>query len=401
MFDNRFGIFIHWGIYAVSGVQEQVFARMNWPREKYEALMHSFNPVKYDPEQWVLLAKEAGAKYICFTAKHHDGFCMWNTKYTDYSIMNTPYGRDVLKMLSDACGKHGMALSIYYSNPDWHHPYGYNPASSHQWKAMRNGVIDTARYREYVKNQVEELLTNYGPIYTFYWDIPPGIHDPSLNERIRSLQPDILINNRGWSEGDFSTPEREDSITDETEYKTMTEACESVGEQSWGYRKNEDFHSIRYLTGSIDRVMAKGGSYILNVGPDAEGVIPGEYADRIRRVGDWYRRMEGCLERHEADPFHYGIAGIKINPCIARKKDGKTYFHFYNGIKSSAVCMSRFPSLPKKVRLMNTGEDLPFAIEPMPAYFAGGVGIAQEYLHIRGIPVDSLASEPIVIEVTW
>ena len=157
--ENKLGMFIHWGLYSVTGIQDQVYARMDWPREKYEALIHKFNPIQYNPEEWVLLAKSAGMKYICFTAKHHDGFCMWDTKYSDYNITNTPYGKDVLKMLADACRKHGVLLSLYYSNPDWHHPYGYNPASTHQWKALKRMDVNTGIYREYIKNQITELLT--------------------------------------------------------------------------------------------------------------------------------------------------------------------------------------------------------------------------------------------------
>ena len=282
--ENKFGMFIHWGFYALTGIQEQAFARMDIPREKYEALMHEFNPTEYDPEKWVLLAKEAGMEYICFTTKHHDGFCMWDTAYTDYKITNTPYGKDTLKMLADACQKHGMLLSLYYSNPDWHHPNGYNPASTHQWKAITDNGVDTETYRKYVKDQVRELLTNYGPIYTFFWDIPPKAYDPSFNELIRELQPGIYINDRGYDAGDFSTPEREYTATGSQRFTRMTEACNSVGVQSWGYREGEDFYSLRHLTTSIDRIMAMGGSYLLNVGPDAKGVITEEYAERIRAV---------------------------------------------------------------------------------------------------------------------
>ena len=396
---NKFGMFIHWGIYAATGVQDQAFPRLRIPREEYESLMHSFNPVKYNPEEWVLLAKEAGMKYICFTTKHHDGFCMWDTKYTNYNIMNTPYGRDVLKMLADACQKHGMLLSLYYSNPDWHHPYGFNPASTHQDMAKTEN-IDTEIYREYVKNQVRELLTGYGPIYTFFWDIPPRIYDPSLNELVRELQPGILINNRGWSEGDFSTPEREYKGAPEEMYFTkMTEACNSVGEQSWGYRKNEDFYSIRHLTHAIDRLMAKGASYLLNVGPNAEGVITEEYASRIRRIGDWYNRMEGCLEEAEPDTNNYAIPA---NACIPTKKNGKTYLHFPDGIRSSSIALQYFISIPKSVRLMNTGKRLQASYDPLPEYyFAGGGGLAGKFLHITGIPIDDLENEPIVIEIEW
>ena len=395
--ENKLGMFIHWGIYALTGVHEQVFARMDLPREEYEALAKRFNPVKYDPDKWVLLAKEAGMEYICFTTKHHDGFCMWDTAYTDYKITNTPYGKDVLRMLADACARHGMKLSFYYSCPDWHHPYGYNPAASFQWKARRDNGIDPEKYLAYVKDQVRELCTNYGPVYTFFWDIPPKIVDPSFNEMIRELQPGIFINDRGYDKGDFSTPEREYKPVPGCEaFPRMTEACNSVGEESWGYRSNEDFHTIRYLTGSIDRMMARGASYLLNVGPDAEGEIPEAYADRIRRVGDWYNRMEGALVCHEEDTFNYDM---KWNIPIVTKKDGKSYFHFPDGIRSSAISMRRFPRMPKSVRLLNTGKELPFAFEPLPEYFSEGR--ANPCLHITGIPADDLASEAIVIEVTW
>jgi len=394
--ENKFGMFIHWGLYALTGVQEQAFARMNMPREEYDALMHKFDPVKYDPEAWVLLAKSAGMKYICFTTKHHDGFCMWDTKYSDYNIMNTPYGKDVLKMLADACQKHGMLLSLYYSNPDWNHPYGYNPASTHQWKAKAENGVNTEIYREYIKNQVRELLTNYGPIYTFFWDIPPRIKDPSLNELVRSLQPNIYINDRGWDLGDFSTPEREYQADGGQFFTRMTEACNSVGEQSWGFRENEDFYSIRHLTTSIDRIMSLGGSYLLNVGPDAEGVIREEYAARIRRVGDWYNRMEGCLECAEPDEFNYKVKG---NNFVATKKNGKTYLHFADGIRSSAVALEYFYNVPKSVRLMNTGEKLMANIDLLPEYASNGQ--ARPFLHITGIPVDDLSNEPIVIEIDW
>ena len=393
---NRFGMFIHWGLYSHTGVQDQVFARMDWSRERYESLIHEFNPVKYDPEKWVLLAKEAGMEYICFTAKHHDGFCMCDTKYTDYSIMNTPYGKDVLKMLSDACKKHGMRLSLYYSNPDWHHPYGYNPASTHQWKAVERADINNEIYREYVKAQVTELLTNYGEIYTFFWDIPPRVYDPSLNELVRKLQPGIYINDRGYDKGDFSTPERSYQSLEDMPFTRMTEACNSVGEQSWGYRSNEDFFSLRYLTSSIDRIMALGGSYLLNVGPDGNGEITEEYAQRIRKVGDWYGRMEGCLCAHEPDDFHYKL---RKNKAIVTKKDSKTYFHFYEGTLSSSVAIRYFPKIPRSVRLMNTGEQLRAAIDKLPEYSENGLAVP--HLHITGIPIDDLVSEPVVIEIDW
>ena len=398
--DNKLGMFIHWGIYSVSGMQEQVIARYDMDNKEYEKYASVFNPEKYNPEEWVSLAKSAGMKYICFTTKHHDGFCMWDTKYTDYNIMNTPYGKDVLKMLADECEKQDMALSVYYSCPDWHHEYGFNPYSTHQWKSVNKSNVDTSKYIEYVKNQITELMTNYGKIYSLFWDIPPKIEDKSINELVRKLQPGIYINDRGYDAGDFSTPEREYVETGNIKrFERMTEACNSVGEQSWGYRREEDYHSVRYLTMSIDKIMAMGGNYLLNVGPMPDGRIPEQSVDIIKRVGDWYNRMEGSLENTVTDEFDYATEKHK---CIVNIKNSKSYFNFYEGITSSSVALKKFPAVPKKVRLMNTGKELVFRKELLPEYFSLETGKADgEYLHISGIPIDDLQSEPIVIEIEW
>ena len=398
---NKFGMFIHWGIYSLLEYHEQVYAHKKLDRDYYESHKELFNPTEYDPEKWVKLAKEAGMKYICFTAKHHDGFCMWDTKYTDYKITNTPYGKDTLRMLANACKKEGMLLSIYYSCPDWHYEYGYNPHSTHQWMAKNKDNPDTVKLREYIKNQITELLTEYGDIYTLFWDIPPKIEDPSINELVRRLQPDILINNRGFDKGDFSTPEREFEAISGKQFERMTEACNSVGENSWGYRKGENFYSVRFLTSSICRIMAMGGSYLLNVGPDSRGVITEEYAEKIRKVGDWYKRTDGCLEGAVPDTFDYGVYN---NECFVTKKNGKSYFIFPNGIISDHVCMKNYPALPKRARLLNTGAELPFSITHLP--FLNGFNEKARIdgpilLDICKIPVDALAAEPIIVEVEW
>lgn len=397
--ENKFGMFIHWGIYSLLGLHEQALARYDIDNAEYESLVSKFNPTEYDPETWILLAKSAGMKYICFTAKHHDGFCMWDTKETSYNIMNTPYGKDVLKMLAEACQKHGMLLSIYYSNPDWHHPNGYNPNSTHQWKAKNKENADTVEYRKFVKAQVTELLTNYGRIYSFFWDIPPHIEDPSMNELVRELQPGIYINDRGWDKGDFSTPEREYEAVAMKRFTRMTEACNSVGQQSWGYRIGEDFYTKKHLCSAIDRYMSMGASYLLNVGPDARGIIPREYREKLTQIGDWYNRMNGCLESADEDIYDYQIRG---NEYVATTKNGKTYLHFHNGIISSSVAFGKYPSIPKSVRLMNNGQSLPYDEICLPELFSGQLGKPiDKSLRIHSIPADSYASEPIVIEIEW
>lgn len=398
-FDNKFGMFIHWGPYAALGLHEQALARYNIPHTEYEAMAMQFNPTEYNPEEWVLLAKKCGMKYICFTAKHHDGFCMWDTMATDYNIMNTPYGKDVLKMLADACKKHGILLSLYYSNPDWHYEYGYNPESkSHQWGAKYKNQVNTVKLREFIKAQITELLTNYGKIYTLFWDIPPCIYDPSLNELARKLQPDIYINDRGWSEGDFSTPEREYEAANNGRFTRMTEACNSVGAHSWGYRVGEDFYTKRHLCCAIDRYMSAGASYLLNVGPDKKGVITDDYCQNLLKVADWYNRMDECLECHEADDTDYGI---KNNKYIANIKNGKTYLHFYEGIMSNSVAIKNYTKVPKSVRFMNSGESLHYNIIPLPEFMDMSKQHQDTLLHIYGIDADKYSDEPIVLEIEW
>lgn len=398
--DNKFGLFVHWGIYSLGAFHEQEQWKKNIPIKEYEKYMHEFNPTEYDPEEWVLLAKNAGMKYICFTTKHHDGFCMWDTKYTDFNIMNTPYGKDVLKMLADACKKHGMLLSLYYSCPDWHHENAYNVISNHQVPSAENrATADSVRYREYVKNQVRELLTNYGEIYTFFWDIPPKIRDESINELIRSLQPHILINNRGYDEGDFSTPERE--VPRGKRFATMTEACQSVGEQSWGYRADEDYYSVRYLMSSIDRVMAMNGSYLLNVGPMANGKICEKAKQMVARIGDWYNRMEGVLENTDPDTLELQFKN-DTGKYICTWKNQKTYFHFYNGLNSSAITFKGLASVPAKARLMNSGKELRLRFDMLPVGGCDPLGHAcVPQVSIADIPVDDYPGEPLVIEVEW
>ena len=393
---NQFGLFIHWGVYSAFAWHEQALARLQIPFDEYDAQAAAFNPKGLDVEKWVLLAKNAGMKYICFTAKHHDGFCLWDTKYTDYNIVNTPYGKDVLKDLAAACKKHGVALSIYYSNPDWRHEKAYNPLSSHQWAARNNEETDLTEYRQFIKNQITELLTGYGEIYTLFWDIPPQIEDASLNELARQLQPNILINDRGWSKGDFSTPERELPLGER--FDKPTEACQSVGEQSWGYREEEDYYSVRFLLSSIDKIMAMGGSYLLNVGPKMNGEIPLQAKATIEYIGSWYNRMGGVLENNVPTKYPLKLSA----EGIVNDKDGKTYLHFFNGLHSRAVHLYEgAPCIPKKAKLLNDGRELRIRFQKLP-YRQEKTGVCEkEYISICDIPCDEFPLEPLVIELTW
>ncbi len=398
MTENRFGMFIHWGLYAIPAVHEQVLARGDWRHEDYEALAARFNPTQYRPEEWVKLAKDAGMRYLCFTAKHHDGFCLWNTRQTEYSVMNTPYGKDVLAMLAEACEKHGVALSLYYSIPDWHHPAAYNPLSSHQWKAKYPERADMTAYIDFIKAQVTELLTGYGKIHTFFWDIPPHIHDPSVNELVRALMPGILINDRGFDGGDFATPER--TVPEGDRFPSMTEACQSVGVQSWGYRADEDYFSARHLMASIDKIMAMGGSYLLNVGPTAEGLIPPESRALLSRIGRWYNRVSCGLEGTSPARRSFRLMGGE--PFSAVEKDGATYFHFRNGLNSTAVTfLDEDLPVPVRAVLCNTGDELTIRRSALPTLTDEDHVARRKVWSLAKIPVDDIPGEPVVIRVEF
>ncbi len=394
---NKLGMFIHWGIFAMTEHHEQALARADMSFDVYDEFPKSFNPKKYNPEKWVKFAKKCGMKYICFTTKHHDGFCMWDTKETDYNIMNTPFKKDALKMLADACKKHGMKLSLYYSNPDWHHENAYNEKASHQWKSRYPERADSVKYREFIKRQITELLTNYGEIYTLFWDISPEMIDKSINQLCRKLQPNILINNRGYDDGDFDTPERD--VPEGERFRKMTEACESVGEQAWGYRKNEDYMSIRYLKCSIDKVMAMGGSYLLNVGPKVDGTFPKQAINSLRAVGDWYNRMNGALEEHEKSDFEFEF--LFKNPCIVTQKNGKKYFHFYNGLRSNAVNLIKYPSVPKKAVFLNSGKEVGIRYETLPMHTNEDFIAVDPVVSFIDIPCNDYPDEPMVLEVEF
>lgn len=389
---HKFGMFVHWGIYSLTGYHEQVRWRFFTPRAEYRKLMNEFNPVKYDPDEWVRLAKDAGMEYICFTTKHHDGFCMFDTKYTDFNIMNTPYHRDVLKELSEACARGGLALSLYYSNPDWDYKYGYNSRSSHQMPE-KGDAEDIEKLKEFQKNQIRELLTNYGKIYTFFWDIPTNISDPSMNEFIRSLQPDILIDDRGWGDkGDFSTPER--FVPDGHKFERMTEACQSVGEQSWGYCADEDYFTNRYLTASIDKIRAMDGSYLLNVGPMPDGRIPERSAEIVRRIGKWYNSVK---EAFDAEPYL-----LENRALVCTKRGSTLYVHIPDGLNARGLTLKPIDVLPKSVTLLNDGRSLKYSITTRPedkGWSAPDNILRRQTLHIFDIPADEFADETMVLRI--
>lgn len=402
--DKKFGLFVHWGLYAIPAWQEQHQWRGRVPRKEYQKLAAQFNPVRYDPDQWLDMAEEAGMEYVCFTTKHHDGFSLWDTAQSEYKVTNSPYGKDVLGMLADACHRRDFPLSLYYSVADWHHPNYPNQGRSHELDGPQPGdKPDMDVYLEFLTAQVRELCTGYGDIKGLWWDMNvTGLVDRTINDAIRSMLPNAVINNRGFDEGDFGTPERDmDATVDQVqEFSRLTEACQSVGRESWGYREDEDYYSDRHLMASIDKVLAKGGNYLLNSGPKADGTIPDESIEILRRVGRWYRAVREAFD--DAEP----ASAMTDNRDVSLTRRGDTlYVHLHEPPNASRVVLRPLGVLPRRATLLNTGQELQTSLDALPTEIMGQGGILRdgnrEFLRVLGLPANELSGEVMVIKLEF
>jgi alpha-L-fucosidase len=320
--DARFGMFIHWGLYALPARHEWVKNAERMTNEQYQKYFDMFNPDMWDPHQWAKMAKAAGMKYVVLTAKHHEGFCLFDSKFTDYKATNTPYGKDLIKEYVDAFRAEGLKVGFYYSLIDWHHP-DYTIDRYHPQRQLSDSAYtrlnkgrDMNKYREYIKNQVRELLTNYGEISIIWFDFSfPGKngkgHDDWDSENLlkmaRSLQPGIIVDDRldlenvegGW---DFTTPEQvKVSKWPEINGKRVPwETCQTFS-GSWGYYRDEyTWKSPAQLLELLIESVSKGGNLLLNVGPTARGVFDSRAQDRLSAMGEWMkfnnRSIYNCTE---------------------------------------------------------------------------------------------------------
>lgn len=317
--EARFGMFIHWGLYAIPagewqgrvipGAGEWIMNSARIRPADYEPLRNSFNPTELDPKRWVQIAKDAGMSYIVITSKHHDGFCLWDTKETDWDVMSTPYGRDILKQLAEACREAGIRLCFYHSIMDWTHP-DYLPRRA--WDERPSDDADFDRYRAYMTRQLAELLSGeYGDIGVLWFDgewESTWTHEfgVDLDDHVRALKPDLIVNNRvdvgregmaghtraGAYRGDFGTPEQEIPATglrsaDGTPLDWET--CMTMN-GSWGFHRHDgNWKSAETLVRMLCDIASKGGNFLLNVGPTAAGEIPPESVERLEAIGRWMR----------------------------------------------------------------------------------------------------------------
>jgi alpha-L-fucosidase len=333
--DARFGMFIHWGVYAVpagefNGIRsrrggEWIMEWANIPRATYETLLPQFNPVKFDAAEWVRIAKDAGMKYLVITAKHHDGFSMYDSKVSPYDIVDsTPYKKDPMKDLAAECKKQGLKFCFYYSILDWHHPTAYveaqgkDPMAGNRLTKLNPGGKE--EYVMYMKEQLRELVTGYDPAVLWFdgewqdwWTQDDG---KDLYAYVRSLKPDIIINNRvGKSRkgmegvnksgeeavGDFGTPEQR--IPAGGLPGVDWESCMTLN-GTWGYKSYDDqWKSTETLVRNLIDIASKGGNYLLNVGPTASGEIPPESIERLIGMGQWMKAYGASIYRTKASPF--------------------------------------------------------------------------------------------------
>ena len=309
--DARFGMFIHWGLYAQAARHEWVKKNERISDEDYEKYFEIFNPDLFDPSEWAKKAKAAGMKYAVITTKHHEGFNMFASEYTDYTVMNTPYGKDIIKQWVDAFRAEGLGIGFYYSLIDWHHPdytidrvHPQSATTKEEYDELNKGR-DMNVYRKYLKNQVREILTNYGKIdilwldYSFPGEFGKGRDDwgsEVLMKMVRELQPGIIVNDRAdlkdyWGGWDFTTPEqfKVDKWPEENGVRIPWETCQTFS-GSWGYYRDEHtWKDNKQLLVLLIESVSKGGNLLLNVGPTARGTFDSRADDALAKMGEWMK----------------------------------------------------------------------------------------------------------------
>lgn len=333
--DARFGMFIHWGVYSVPagkwqgkdipGIGEWIMFNAKIPTSEYQKLPAQFNPVKFDANAWVKLAKDAGMKYIVITSKHHDGFAMFHSKTSAFNIYDaTPFKRDPLKELAEACRKQGMRLGFYYSQAqDWNHPGGAAAGAGH-WDPAQDGSMDDY-IRSVAAPQVKELLTNYGPISVFWWDTPVNMtkEREDILAPLLKLQPNIIMNDRlGNYAGDFVTPEQQIPDVGPT---GDWETCMTMND-TWGYKSEDNnWKSTTSLVRNLIDIASKGGNYLLNVGPNSLGEIPAPSVERLKEIGAWMKTNGKAIYGTTRSPFGHMMFDGR---CTA--KGNKLYLFVFN-----------------------------------------------------------------------
>lgn len=378
--DARFGMFIHWGLYAIPARGEWVRSRERIKKEDYDYLIDEFSCEDYKPKKWAKLAKEAGMKYAVLTAKHHDGFCLFDTKYTDFNSMNAPCKKDLVKEFLEAFREEGIKVGLYFSIIDWRHedfPHFndmHHPMRDNEEFKDKEHNFD--RYLEFMHGQVKELVTNYGKLDIMWFDFSYGEMNSEkwkakeLMEMVRKYQPDIITDNRleGSAEfsgtiktlnpttyaGDFASPEQmipPEGIVDEVGNSIPWEACITLND-NWGYHAHDKhFKSDKLIIRMLVECVSKNGNLILNVGPDAKGRIPKESVDILEKVGSWIKDNGKSI-------YSCGISEFEKPEWGRFTQNGKYLYAHVMEEQVGAIALKAMAGKIKKMRLLKDDSEI-------------------------------------------
>lgn len=378
--DARFGMFIHWGLYAIPARGEWIRSVEKISKEDYQVFFDEFNPINYNPSEWAKAAKDAGMKYAVLTAKHHDGFCLFDSKLTEYKATNTKAGRDLVKEFVEAFRAEGLKVGLYYSLLDWYHKdypaYGDQCHPMRENEAFKGKKYEFEKYVTYLHGQVKELCTNYGKIDIMWFDFS---YDDLIGEKwkatelvnmVRSLQPDIILDNRleasgdhsgsiktsspSVYSGDFASPEQiipPGGVTDDAGNSIPWEACITMN-NNWGYCSSDKlFKSSRQIIRKLVECVSKNGNMLLNVGPDARGVIPGESIEILKQIGQWMKKNGKSI-------YGCGTSQLPKPEWGYHTRNGKhLYAHVFDG-SIGALFLEGLNEKVKNVRLLMDGSEI-------------------------------------------
>ena len=380
---DRFGMFIHWGVYAIPARGEWVRCVERMSIENYQKYVDAFNPTDYEPKEWARLAKHAGMKYAVLTAKHHDGFCLFDSKLTDYKCTNTKAGRDLVKEYVDAFRAEGIKVGLYFSIIDWHHPdYPHfedriHPMRGNEEYRDHGKQENFERYLDYMHGQVREICTNYGKIDVLWFDYSYGEMSgekwraTELVNMVRELQPDVLIDNRleasgeGFGSlltdnpmvysGDFVSPEQiipPEGIVSTSGKPVAWEACITLN-NNWGYAEHDhDWKSAKTVVRKLVECVSKGGNMLLNVGPDAKGRIPKESVEILTEVGNW-------MQKNSASIYGCGVSKIPRQPwgCVT-ENEKEIFLHVYEDTVGPIPIKDLKPDDIKLIQFEESGAEI-------------------------------------------